>query len=285
MELKINPYQAPEQISFNYEELKEMLFQKASHYETLVYTDEQIKDAKSDIANLRRLKKALNDERIRREKEYMESFNVFKAQINEIIGIIDKPCGIIDSRIKEFEEKQKAEKLEKIKACWQEFLQLDKIPAGISFNHLFNEKWLNASVSMKSIQDEINTKLEKIVSDLTVIENLPAYTFEAQEVYINTLDLAKAVSESHRLRELAEKKAAWEAEQARLKAEAEAAAIKPNVKTNINDPEDIENIRPAQPEQAEPKKEWIKFQALLSVDEAKALGQYMRDHGIQYKSI
>ena len=68
MELKMNEYQLPEKILFNYEELKQELTEKVAHYETLVYTDDQIKEAKADRANLNRLKKALNDERIRREK-------------------------------------------------------------------------------------------------------------------------------------------------------------------------------------------------------------------------
>lgn len=294
MELRIEPFKTPEQILFNYEELKEMILEKASHYEVLVYTDEQIQIAKADLANLRRLKKALNDERIRREREYMESFNVFKAQVNEIIGIIDKPCAVIDQRVKEFDERTKEEKRHAIEAYWQEILQADKIPAGITFNHLFNEKWLNASVKMSAIAKEITAKLEQIENDLAVIENLPSYAFEAKEIYINTLDLGKAVSEANRLRELAEKKAAWEAEQARRKAEelaewerkqaeAEAAAIKPTVMTNINDPDDIENIRPTQPE--EPQKQWIGFQALLSVDDAKALKAFFTERNIQYKAI
>ena len=44
MELRVNEVQLPEQILFNYEELKQELTEKVSHYETLVYTD--IKEAK-----------------------------------------------------------------------------------------------------------------------------------------------------------------------------------------------------------------------------------------------
>ena len=60
-----------------------------------MYTDDQIKNAKSDRADLNKLKKALNDERIRCEKEYMQPFNIFKAQIDGIIKIIDKPVELI----------------------------------------------------------------------------------------------------------------------------------------------------------------------------------------------
>lgn len=55
----------------------------------------------------------MNDEQILRKKEYMQPFNAFKAQINEIIGIIDKPVAVIDAQIKEYEEKQKKEKWRK----------------------------------------------------------------------------------------------------------------------------------------------------------------------------
>ncbi|WNV59438.1 DUF1351 domain-containing protein [Oscillospiraceae bacterium NTUH-002-81] len=71
MELRVEEYQLPQKISFNFEELKAELQEKTQHYETMVYTDDQIKEAKADRANLNRLKKALNDERIRREKEYL----------------------------------------------------------------------------------------------------------------------------------------------------------------------------------------------------------------------
>jgi hypothetical protein len=286
MELRVEPYQAPEQIVFNYEELKAALMEKVSRYEAMVYTEEQIKDAKADRANLNRLKKALNDERIRREKEYMESFNVFKAQVNEIIGIIDKPCAVIDRQVKEFEEMQKANKFNEIEAYWHELLRDNKIPAGVCFNSIYNEKWLNASVKMPAIVKEITERLEQIEKDLAVIENLPAFAFEAKDVYLNTLDLGEAVREANRLRELAEKKAAWEAEQAKRKAEAEAAAIKPAEPVDIPcTPYGADHVAPAQPAQTEPQREWVRFQALMTVDEAKALGQYMRDHGIQYKSI
>lgn len=79
MELKVNEYQLPEQILFNYEELKAELTEKVQHYETLVYTDDQIKEAKADRATLNKLKKALSDERIRREREYMQPFGTGSA--------------------------------------------------------------------------------------------------------------------------------------------------------------------------------------------------------------
>lgn len=268
MELKVNAVAIPEEFTFNYDELKTELLQKASAYATMVYTEDQIKEAKADRANLNRLKKALNDERIRREKEYMEPFNKFKAQIAEIISIIDKPCAVIDKQVKEFEERQKEEKFIQIEDFWNRCV----VPEGISLVQIMDDKWLNASVSMKSIQEAILSKVEQINKDLAVVNSLPSYAFEAKECYFGTLDLAAAVNEAHRLQTLAEKKAAYEAEQAS--------------KVEVKQPESV-NYGSSKTETPvnEPSRQWIGFQAFLSVEEAKALGNYLKSNGIKYKSI
>lgn len=274
MELRVEPYKAPEQIFFNYEELKTELLQKMSAYETMVYTEDQIKEAKTDRANLNRLKKALNDERIKREKEYMQPFDQFKAQISEIISIIDKPVAVIDKQVKEYEEHQKTEKMDQIDSFFCEQWNSRNLPAAVEIDMIMDHKWLNASVSMKSIQEAIIAKLDQVEKDLAVVRGLPSYAFEAEQAYLQTLDLAKAVSEAHRLQELAEKKAAYEAEQTKRK----QAEIRPDVHEDV----------PCTPYGAEGKdsaieRQWIGFQAFLSVDEAKALGQFMKDNGIKYK--
>lgn len=207
MELRVNEVAIPEKIDFNYEELKAELTSKVSFYETLVYTDDQIKDAKADKANLNKLKKALNDERIRKEKEYMQPFNVFKAQINEIIGIIDKPIAVIDEQVKAYDEKRKAEKQKAIEELFatigfQNFVTLEKI---------WDPKWLNASVSMKSIEDQMKSKMYEIGNGVLTLSQLPEFGFEATEVFKETLDINKAISEAKRMSEIAKAKAEAEA--------------------------------------------------------------------------
>ena len=108
MEFKVNEYQLPDKLTFNYEELKQELTEKVNEYKTLIYSDEQIKEAKADRASLNKLKTALNDERIRREKEYMQPFNEFKSKVAEIIKIIDEPIALIDAQVKGYEDKKKA---------------------------------------------------------------------------------------------------------------------------------------------------------------------------------
>ena len=276
MELKMAPYSIPETPVFNYDELKTAIAGKAELYETVVYTDDQVKTAKEDRAGLNRLKKALNDERIRREKEYMQPFDEFKTRINDIIAIIDRPIAVIDKQVKAFEEKQKEAKYAQIEEFWDSC----ELPIPVKLPHVMDAKWLNASVSMKSIQEAITARLEQMESDLSVIRGLPAFAFEAEQNYIVYLDLARAIREAQRLQEMAERKAAYEADAQRRIAEQEA----------IQTAAAISAARMVEPAPAadlptEPKREWIAFQALLTPEEAKELGNYMKSNGIQYKAV
>ena len=273
MELRMNEVQLPEKITFNYEELKQELTEKVSMYEALVYTDENIKDAKADRANLNKLKKALNDERIRREKEYMQPFNQFKAQINEIIGIIDKPVAVIDKQVKEYEERQKQEKRTAIEELFgtigfQSFVTMDKI---------FDEKWLNASVSMKSIEEQMKEMLLKIGNDIFTLSNLPEFGFEATEVYKSSLDINKAISEAQRMSQIAKAKAEAEAKkQAEQEAEKSGEAV-------FNNAPDVSAQIPKSP--AEPARQWVSFRCHLTVEDAQALGEFFRARNITFEQI
>ena len=289
MELRVNEVQLPEQILFNYEELKQELTEKVSHYETLVYTD--IKEAKGDKAAFNKLKKAMNDERIRLEKEYMIPFNDFKSKINELISIIDKASTNIDKQVKEHEEKQKQEKFAQIQEYWNS-IEKEGLE-WLDFKAIYVEKWLNASVSMKSIQEDINTKLVQIANDLATLSNLPEFGFEATEVYKSTLDVNKAITEAKRMSDMQKAKAQHEAEmkaraeeQARHAAEAEA-------KKQFEEPKmeelpmdfNRENEVVENPTVIEPTKQWVSFSALLSVADAQALAGFFATRGIEYKQI
>ena len=50
MELKITNLELPKKVTFNYEEMKQELEEKVGYYNNLVYTDEEIKQAKADKA-------------------------------------------------------------------------------------------------------------------------------------------------------------------------------------------------------------------------------------------
>lgn len=280
MELKINEIMLPQEITFNYEELKAELTDKVQKYETMVYTDDQIKEAKEDKANLNKLKKALNDERIKREKEYMKPFNEFKAQINEIIAIIDKPVMIIDKQVKEYDEKRKAEKRIKIGAYWDSTEHVDFI----SLAKIFDERWLNTGYSMKQIEADITGWINRTNSELATLQALPEFSYEAIEEYKRTLDINKAISEGKRLADIQKRKAEQEAQakaqaEAQAKAQAEAEQPKPVDASKFMTPP-ADDTKPAAENAS-----WIKFEALLTVDNAKKLKAFFESNNIEFRPL
>lgn len=276
MELRIEQYQMPEKILFNFEELKKEITAKTAHFETLVYTEEQIKAAKADKAALNKLKKALNDERIKREREYMQSFNEFKGQINEIIGIIDRSVIAVDKQVKAYEEHTKQLIKEAIIGIYEGF----GFPEWVDFYKIFDEKWLNATVKEKAIEEALRSRFEQIAADLATLASLPEFGFEASEEYKRTLDINRAIAEGRRLAEIQKRKAEQEA--ARKAAEAEAKANDIGIATFENAP-DIEAQIPI--EEEEINKQWLAFRALLSVEDAQALKDLFLARNIKFESI
>lgn len=271
MELKMNPVALPKPLTFNYEELKASLAEKVSTYEQAIYAPEQMAAAKADRAALNRLKKALNDERLSQERAYMAPFNQFKAQVNELIRIIDAPVAAIDKQIKSYEERKREEKRDQIEA----YFNGCAFPEGITLEKLFDQQWLNASVTMRVIQNEIDARRKQIDTDLAVIRALPEYAFEAEQTYLSTLDLARAVSEAHRLADIARRKSIFEAEMNLQRCKAEAEVQQQTAQAQATSAK--------QP--ATSRKQWISFKARMTVEDAKALKNFFQSRVIEFEAL
>lgn len=273
MELKINELVIPDKITFNYEELKTELTDKVKTYETIVYDDAQIKEAKADKANLNKLKKALNDERIRLEREYMTPFNAFKAQIADLIETIDRPIAVIDKQVRSYEDKCREDKRTEIEAY---FDSVEK-PDVLTLAKIWDDKWLNASVNMKQVKEAIQEAIDKVNADMFTLKALPEFSFEAIEEYKRSLDINRAIAEGQRLADIQRRKAEAEA---KAKAEAEKAA------QTTPTPEPIAEPTPVKTEEVkQDTAQWVSFRALLTVEQAELLKIFCREHRITIEPI
>lgn len=213
MELKIyNPSEEKllQKIEFNYEELKQGFTKIANDYMNLVVTVDQVKVAKTDRANLRKLRTALNDEKKRVKNQIMAPYIVFDEQIKELMSILDKAIDNIDIQIKGYDEAQRNEKLAKVKEIYKECIgDLDRL---VPFEKIFKESWLNVSTSQKSIKEEISGIYEKVDKELKLINaDGSHYVFEMKEEYLKNFDLTSAMAVKQKLEETERKKAEFEA--------------------------------------------------------------------------
>lgn len=264
MELKINDFQNPAPITFNYDELKAWVEEKAEEYTVTAYTPETIKNAKADRASLNRLKKALNDERIRLERDYMKPFEGFKDQIRELIGIIDKPAQLIDKAVKEVEENEKKAKEEEIKL---HFRTMEK-PDWLQIEQIWNPKWLNKTATIKAIREEMQASVDKIEKDLATLAELPEFGFEACEVYKTSLDVNMALNEGKRLAEIQKRK---EEEERKKQVE--------NKKEPTPQPPTPDSMNP--PVETFP----VRFEAEMTKEQAQELAKWFRERNITIRAI
>jgi hypothetical protein len=253
-------------IEWNHEAIKKEVAEKVERYKNLVYSEEQIQDAKTDRANLRKFVEALETKRKEIKKQCLEPYEAFEKQMKEIVGIVNEPILLIDTQVKNYEEQERKKKLDEI----TEIFNNGNFPDWVTFDMIRDDKWLNASVKMSTIRTEIEGKLKKITNDLDILANLPEFAFEATEVYKDTLDLNKAINEGKRLSELMKRKAEAEA-----KAEAEKVAIS---KT-----ETITETAPTISPETETRR-WVGFEAYITTDEARALRDFFVTRNISFRS-
>ena len=272
MELKIyNPSEENgflKAIEWNYEELKAELSQKLEEYKGLVYTEDQIKEAKADRAKLNALATAIDDKRKQIKKQCLQPYEAFEAQIKDLLAVIKEPVALIDSQIKGYEEEKKAKKLEEVKALFEKL----KDAAGeelefVGFEQIFEDKFLNASLSLKMVETVISNKFNSIKCNLKTIADLKEYSFEATEVYKETLNLNEALEKARYMVEIAKKKA-----------EVDAADDKEG--TEIS-----EGTADAANEGTEKKRAWVRFEAYLTSTEAMALRAWFKLENIKIRRI
>lgn len=270
----------PQAPSFNYDELKTELETKCSEYATLVYTDDQIKEAKADRATLNKLKKALNDERIAQEKGWNAPFIEFKSKVNELIGIIDSSVQNIDKQVKGYEKKEFETKKNSLK---ESFEKMEGRPDWLTFDRVFDDSHAKKSASIKTILEHYAARIEIVNRCMKTLEELPEYSLEAILVYKETMELEKAMAEVTRrknidaMRKAQEEEGQKEAERRKAEEEARKAQLPPTPQS--------EPRTPVEPAQAQPKIYHVRFETDLTMEQATQLRTFCDSIGITLTQI
>lgn len=208
----------------NFDELRARVDKLVADYAELVVTPDYEKQAKRDRAYLNGLKKELDTERLRVEREYMAPLVEFRDKVKELTAPITEASARIDQQVKAFEAKRLNDKLDASRTFWSEYAPViaDAVPFELVME-LHGSKWKNASVTDKHIEEQLTELVATIVRDEQMLTdlNLP-YVDEAKATYFGTLDMAAAVARNKELVERAERAAALEAEKAAFAAEQEA---------------------------------------------------------------
>ena len=249
-EIKVVSNLTPGVISWNFEDIKNQLSKIVSDYDNLVYTDDKVKEAKSDIAELRKLRKAVEDKRKEIKNECLKPYEVIEEQAKELVALIDKPISSIDTQIKEYEVEQKKIRKERITAFYVEVItehmedcpEMDACKNDL-YKRIYEDRWCNASAKVSEWQGVIRTSAEKVHEEIQTIKNMNSeFEKELIECYFKAYSLAEAISKNTEL--VALKEAMLQKEREKIEAEVKEE-IKEEVKAEVI--QEVQNETPVEP--------------------------------------
>ncbi|WP_269307531.1 DUF1351 domain-containing protein [Oxalobacter formigenes] len=261
----------PQLIEFNYEELKAALGNSLEKYDGLVYDESGVKEAKSDRAMLNKLKSAIDSERKSMKARCLAPYEDFERKVKELIGLVDKPIIAIDGQIKKIEDEKKSKKKAEYLTFYED-VGAD-VTSLVSFESIFQDKWLNSSTSQKAVEDVIKNTVNRIKSDLQTIDSFGGVmTLQCKDVYLQTLNLSDALNEKTRLEEL----------QKRIEQQAETQPVSvplARTQTQIHSPEKDE------PEPVDVEPTYTLAFRVVNATESQllALQSFLKDHNITFE--
>lgn len=291
----------------NFDEALTAVRQIVAPYQNLAVTPDTVREAAGDRARLRKLRDRIDDQRKAVKAAYMAPVDAYAAAAKPILDEIDAAINNIDGQVKAFEERERTEKLGRLRAYFDELnakaynvAEWDKIAARHS-------DWKNKGCSEDKAKSDILTEFAGIERDLQAIHS-PAYEqYRAMmiEKYCERYDLADAINvytqikrretmeaerkkrEEENARAEAERKLR-EAEEARqrrqIAAETTQALNREFTRAEAETPtaanRGVESV-----EIEAPQTRRVEFWVEVTSEQAKALGRFLRENGIHYGAI
>ena len=183
----------PAVIDFNFDELETALSAQVEHYNHLIVTEDTVREGKEDLANLRKLREAIDTSRKDTKKRWNQPLADYEARMKKLTALIDAPISVIDRQIKTFAEQERAEKASEIEAVYDELVP-DNLREIIPLQRIMDPRWLNKTTTMKSIREAIETKITRTKVDMALIDGVnPNYMAAVRTKYIETLDVGTAL--------------------------------------------------------------------------------------------
>lgn len=215
-------------IASNIADLKAWVESVTEPYIGQVVTDDQAKFAKKDLADLRKLKSALEDERKKAKAIIMEPYTEFEAMYREAVASLDEAIAGIDRQVKEIEAEARKKREEDTRAF---ILKSAQDIGGSRIGNIFwredvlgwftDPSWLLASTSRVKVEKEIRERILALTRDIDAIETASGeFKASCLDEYYRTGSLAAALERKKALEDIrvemakAEEKAAAKSSEA-----------------------------------------------------------------------
>ena len=218
--------------------------------------------------------------------ECLQPYEEFHEKMLQIIRQVEEPAALIDNQVKEYEEGQKAAKLEEIRKLYE----AKGFQPWVTLERIMNPSWLNKSYSLKKVEADLSTIQHSIGEDILIINQMGEGQPAALREYQRTLNKTAAVEAGNRYIEAryAEQRLAEtvkkEQEEATRKKQAEIDRDM-GITEPVSAPEPV-RVAPAQKvSQEQPERKPIAFIAWLNREQFEALNQCIKQNHIRVQQL
>ena len=269
-------------IIWNSDEIATEVAAKVGYYKNLVYTEEQVTEAKKDRAALNKFVAALKAKDREIRDLCLKPYDEFHSKMLKIIALVEEPANLIDKQVKEYEEAQKEQKKKTI----QELFNNKGFQPWVSLDRIWNQKWLNKTYSMKQIDADLTTIQHKIGEDILLINGQREGMQAALSEYKRSMAVSASIAAAQRYMEA--KRAEEE-----LTRQLQANPVEPDAEI-MQDPVQAPAPKPASTVQdampktysdGQPVRKELMFKVLVSFEEMQALNRFLIENKIQFRQI
>lgn len=197
-ELQVKVTQAQVEI-IDREKFEQNINEVVTKYQNYTVTAATIKDDKQTLANLRKLDKQVSDERIRNKKVLSEPADEFDKYVKNAIQPLKDIISKIASDVKEFEDHQKAVRIDTVKGYLA-----NKSAEYMLDPRLFDEKALEYVKASDFMADGVTLKKAtmKSLDDMVTFEYQKQQEFEKAKSAISGLCAEYGMTDSPYIRQL-----------------------------------------------------------------------------------
>ena len=224
-------------VTNNMNEVKEYALQMKEYYSNLVFNDGQVKEAKDERASINKIAKKVADYRKDIVSEFNKPLEAFVTTAKETESILKEASNCIDVQVKKYEEEEKENKKAECENLFNEMIgDLSEL---VSFEKVFNSRWLNKTTKMSEVESDIKTIIEKVNSGLKAIKELNSeFETELINTFLEDFDITRAIFKNTQLKEQKEKMA----KTVEAKEETQEEVIKGMSNTKIEEIEEEKDI-------------------------------------------
>lgn len=204
MELRIiNPIMDMElpRVQWNHEELKAEVAAKMNEYASIAYTEDDAKAMKADRAQINKFISAVDEERKRIKRYYMQPCEEFENQVKDVLAPAKQAVNAIGEKLDEIEQRYRNEKTEKMEAYYK--LHVGDLAQLIPFQKTIKEEFYKRAFTDKKLEQAYIDFFARIDEDMEALEELPErFRDKAILRYVESFNFSDALREGKRLEEM-----------------------------------------------------------------------------------